>query len=142
MRATMLFTAAACAAALTACAGVPDAPIGPPDYALIPVEPSPRAALYADCIAQATANRSYGRAHDRDTELVVFTCTGAPARAFYEGLAARSAEVGSEWTFDGRTWRSTNRVQRDLFGADWCSTDPQTGHRCVISLNAGAFLRP
>lgn len=128
-------------ATLSACAHAPEAAVGPPDYASIATSPAPNARLYADCIAQAATNGAYGRAYDEDTELVLFTCRGAPARAFYDGLAARSAEVSSKRTANGRTWRSTNPVQRNLFGVDWCATDGRE-HECVISLNAGDFLKP
>lgn len=129
------------ALALTACAHAPEPMAGPPDYAAVATEPSAKARLYADCVSQAATAGTFGRAYDPDTEMVLFTCTSAPARAFYEGLARRSAEVGSEREVGGRTYRSTNAVQRDLFGVDYCFTDAGE-HTCVISLNAGEFLRP
>jgi hypothetical protein len=128
-------------AALSACATGPGAPAGAPDYSPITSRPAPpRAALYADCIAASVAAGTYAHAQDEETDLVVFTCDGRTARAFYEGLAERSAAIGSEFTHTGRTYRSTNRVERDLFGVDWCSTDG-TAFSCAISLNAGPFLR-
>lgn len=126
---------------LSACAHAPEPEAGPPDYSAIATETSPRAHYYADCIAQAAATGAYGRAHDPDTEMVLFTCTGGPARAFYEALAERSAEVGSEHQAGGRTYRSTNAVRRNLFGVDYCWTEGRE-HGCVVSLNAGEFLRP
>lgn len=126
---------------LTACATAPEPVTGPADLSAIAVEPSAKARLYADCIAQAATAGTFGRAHDPDTEMVLFTCTGAPARAFYDGLAERSVDVGSEIRADGRTYRSTNAVQRDLFGVDYCVAEGAT-HTCVISLNAGDFLAP
>ncbi len=129
------------ALALTACAHAPEPMAGPPDYSAVPFERSAKARLYADCIAQAATAGTYGRAHDPDTEMVLFVCTGSPARAFYDGLATRSTEVGSQRDVDGGTYRSTNPVERNLFGVDYCSTDGD-GYECVISLNAGEFLRP
>lgn len=129
------------ALAITACAHAPEPVAGPPSYAAVAVESSPKARFYADCIGQAATGGTYGRAHDEDTEMVLFTCTGAPARAFYDALAGRSAEVGSETQSGSRTYRSTNAVQRDLFGVDYCFTDAGE-HSCVVSLNAGEFLRP
>ena len=133
-------TLAACAA-LAACATAPEAVTGPADFVPIPAEPNPpQAKLYADCIGQAAGAGTYVRAHDASTELLLFTCTGAPARAFYDGLAAHSAKVGSEAVHNGRTFRSTNPVQRNLFGVDYCSTDGADDYRCVVTLNAGSFL--
>lgn len=126
----------------SACASGPDTPVGPPDYsAVATLPPSPRARLYADCVAASVAAGTYAHAQNHNTDMVVFTCDGRPARAFYVGLADHSAAVGSEFVHDGRTWRSTNRVERDLFGVDVCSTDGAANFRCSISLNAGPFLR-
>jgi len=126
---------------LTACASVPDMPAAPPDYAVVPTRPEPRAKLYADCIAQAATTRAFAHAQNEDTSMVLFTCTGSPARAFYDGLGTRSAVIGSEFVYEGRTFRSTNRVVRDLFGVDYCSTGGPDDFACVISLNVGDFLR-
>ncbi|MES2860747.1 MAG: hypothetical protein V4701_04710 [Pseudomonadota bacterium] len=123
----------------SACATAPDAVTGPASYAAIATRPEPRAGLYADCIAQAAGAGTYGHASDDDSSLILFTCTGTPARVFYEGLAVRSAAIGSEFVSEGRTYRSTNRVERDLFGVDYCSTAAGQ-YQCVITLNAGEFL--
>lgn len=112
------------------------APTAAPDFRPVAIEPAPRAALYADCLADAVANQRYGRATDPDTTLLLFTCSGPSARAFFDGLAEHSAKVGSEFQRDGKTYRSTARVRRDLFGVDYCSAD-----ECVITLNAGDFVR-
>jgi hypothetical protein len=118
-------------------AGTPTAP----QYRAIATEQAPaQAALYADCLASAAAAHRFARAHDPDTTLLLFTCDGEPARAFYDALASWSARIGSEFHHDGRTYRSTNRVRHDLFGVDYCSTDG-TQHECVISVNVGEFLR-
>ena len=151
MRATTLIAPLLAASLLGACASFPSLPsFGggaaaepmAPDYTPVPGElPSPRGRLYADCIAQAAGNRAYLRGQDEDSTLLLFTCTGAAARTFYEGLAEHSAAIGSEFTSEGRTFRSTDRVQRNLYGVDYCSTDGRGDYSCVITLNTGAFLR-
>lgn len=135
------FLAAGIAMLAAACAHAPAPVASPPDYTAIASQPSPRAALYADCIAQAAEDKTYGRAHDSDTDLVLFICAGAPARAFYEALGPRSAEIGSEVRTGRLTYRSTNPVQQNLFGVDYCHTDGRD-YGCVLSFNAGEFLRP
>ncbi|HST91419.1 MAG TPA: hypothetical protein VLJ13_04400 [Brevundimonas sp.] len=127
-----------CAAA---CMHSPKSPAAPADFSPIAVQPSERARLYADCLHEAVTAGRYGRAHDEDTELVVFTCTGPAARAFFDGLGDWSAAVGSQVETDGRVVRSTNPVARDLFGVDYCARGAAGEHSCSISLNAGAFLR-
>ena len=123
---------------LGACASTPDGPAGPPDFTPITATPAPRAALYADCIAQAAASGRYGRAYD-EVHVVVFTCEGEPARTFFDALAAFSAANGSEVAVGDRTIRSTTRIERDLFAADYC--ERQRGlYRCAISLRTGEFV--
>ncbi len=113
----------------------------PPDYRPVAtVEAPARAALYADCLADATANARYRHAAHADTSLLLFTCTGDPARAFYDALTLWSSQIRSQFEHDGRTFRSTTRVQEDLFGVDYCATDG-AAYECVITLNAGAYLR-
>ena len=125
---------------LAACATAPE-PSGPPDLTPAAGEAAPaRAELYADCIGQAATAGTYDRMRDPDTTLLRFTCTGEPARAFDDALGDWSARQESEWTAAGRTWRSTNRVRRDLFGVDYCSTGGPDDHQCVIVLNTGSFL--
>jgi hypothetical protein len=125
-----------------ACAHAPDPATGPPDFAPIPTSAAPNARFYADCIGQAAAQGSYGRGFDDSTEMVLFTCTGPPAMNFYNALQTHSARIGSEVLRDGRTWRSTNPVQRNLFGVDYCWKDEADRHECVISLRTGEFIRP
>ena len=127
---------------LAACAHAPEPEAGPPDYAPIVGETPPRhARLYADCFRQAADTGSYRRAADGGgDELLLFTCTGAPARAFFDALGPWSAQIGSEFEHDGRTYRSTAKVQRNLFGVDSCSAAAGADHRCVITFNAGDFL--
>lgn len=125
---------------MATCATAPEAS-GPADFTPIAGEPAPpNARLYADCLAQAAAGGAYRRGSDADTEMILFICSGAPAQAFYDALAVRSAAIGSEQAVGGLTYRSTNRVQRDLFGVDYCVSGDPAGPRCVISLNTGDFL--
>ncbi len=125
---------------IAACAGHPP-PSSAPDYQPIAGEQAPpQAALYASCLADATTSQRYRHAHDADTNLILFTCTGTPATAFFEGLAAYSARIGSEFKHAGRTYRSTARVRQNLFGVDYCATDG-TSYECVVTLNAGPFVR-
>jgi len=115
--------------------------MGPPDFTRIETESAPNAAYYADCIGQASAQGAYGRAHDADTEMVLFTCTGTPAQRFFDALGPRSAAIGSEIVVGTKTYRSTNPVQANLFGVDYCWRDDGS-YECTVSLNAGTFLRP
>lgn len=127
---------------LGACATSPaEAPIEP-NYSAIVTDSAPlNAHLYADCFEQAARNRSYQRAHDGGgDELILFTCSGEPARAFYEALGPWSARLGSEFAMGDRTARSTARVRENLYGVDYCSALADADHRCVISFNAGDFL--
>lgn len=147
MRFTTLIAPVLAASLLGACAGLPGIGGGAsegavaPDYSPIAGEIVPQGRLYADCIAQAAGNRAYVRAQDEDSTLLLFTCTGAAARAFYEGLEARSTAIGSQFSHNGRTFRSTEVVQRNLFGVDYCSTDGAGDYQCVVTLNTGAFIR-
>lgn len=136
------FIALAAAASLAACAHGQEAVEGPPDYTPIAGDPAPaNARYYADCIGQAAAARTYRRAADGGgDELILFTCTGAPARAFYDALGPWSARIDSAFEHDGRSYRSTAKVRANLFGVDSCSAAAGADHRCVITFNAGDFL--
>jgi hypothetical protein len=140
MRRFALITAVASLA--SACAHAPAPVAVPPDYAPIVGDPAPpHARLYADCFRQAAESGSYRRASDGGgDELLLFTCTGAPARAFYDALDPWSAQIGSAFEHDGRTYRSTARVLANMFGVDSCSARDGADHRCVITFNAGDFL--
>lgn len=142
MRHRSLLASLAVGATLTACAHAPDAPMTAPDYTPIAGDPAPaNARLYADCIGQAASAGTYVRASDEGgDELILFTCTGAPARAFHDALGPWSAEIGSEFEHEGRTYRSTAKVQANMFGVDSCSAAGGADHRCVITFNAGDFL--
>lgn len=125
----------------SACASSPEAPAGPPDYTALTTGPaSPNARLYADCIGQAAGAGTYRQFIDDGDELILFTCTGAVARAFYDALASHSAEKDSQFVHDDRTVRSTAKIQRNLIGVDYCSVGASGDHQCVITFNAGDFL--
>lgn len=129
-------------AALTACAHAPEAATTPPDYAPITGDPAPpNARYYADCIGQAAATGDFRRASDGGgDELILFTCSGAPARAFWDALGPWSAARDSAFEHGGRSYRSTAKVVANMFGVDSCSTAAGADHRCVITFNAGDFL--
>jgi hypothetical protein len=123
------------------CGARPAPPPRAPDFRPIATDAAPpQAQLIAACLGDAVAASRYHRAKDPDTTLLLFTCTGAPAQRFYDGLADRSARVGSQFEHQGRTFRSTARVRQNLFGVDWCATDGRQ-YECVITLNAGDYVR-
>ncbi|MGV9009741.1 hypothetical protein [Brevundimonas sp.] len=134
--------ALALAATLSACSHGGQTAATAPDYAPIVGSPAPtNARFYADCIAQAAASGTFVRASDGGgDELILFTCTGSPAAAFYDALGPWSAQIGSAFDHGGRRYRATARVQRNLFGVDSCSAFGDADHRCVITFNAGDFL--
>jgi hypothetical protein len=133
---------AVAALALSACTSTPDAPppFVVPDFTEITPSAAPaHTILYTDCIAQAIERPAVARLAREDAELIRFTRTGAPAQRFYEALALMGDEAVSVWQADGRTFRATAKIQRDLFGADYCSSGPG-GAVCQIVLNPGSFL--
>ena len=143
MRLMSLTACLAAACSLTACAstgGGPAAPSGPPTPIRTPGEPAPaHASLYADCIAASASARTYEK--EPGVELLRLTCSGAPARAFYDALAVWSTTgAGSQIVAEGRTWRYTQKIERDPYGLDDCSTDGAGDYRCTITLSVGAFL--
>ncbi|MBN8552494.1 MAG: hypothetical protein J0L52_06330 [Caulobacterales bacterium] len=128
---------------LPACATIrADAPLQP-DYSEVPTDAAPPAArYYADCFAQAIDAGAYRRADNGNgDEWLLFTCTGEPARVFFEALASWSRAMDSEFMMGDRVTRSTARVRQDLYGTDYCSARDGQDHRCVISFNAGDFIR-
>lgn len=112
------------------------------DYAPLAGQPTgPHARLYADCIAQAAGSGAYRQVIDGGEELLLFTCTGPLAQRFYEALGSHSAAMDTGFTQDGRSARSTAKVQKNLIGVDYCSVDASGGDpRCVLTFNAGDFL--
>ena len=112
---------------------------GPPSVASAPgVAAPPQARFYADCIAAAAAARTYDK--EPDANLLRFTCTGTPARVFYDGLGPYSAQIGSEIVADGRTWRFSQKLVRNPWGVDGCSADGMGEYRCTVVLNVGEYL--
>lgn len=143
MRLVPSVTAAVLLVALTACAHAPEAAPIAPDYSPIAGDPAPPNARYcADCIGQAASTGSFRRASDGGgDELILFTCTGAPARAFYDALGPWSVRLDTGFLHDGRSYRSTAKVQANMFGVDSCSVNASDADpRCVITFNAGDFL--
>ncbi|RYG11190.1 MAG: hypothetical protein EON96_15605 [Caulobacteraceae bacterium] len=142
MRLPALTVTLASVFALASCAslgGAPEAPAGPPTVIRAAGEPAPpQARFYADCIAAAAIAGTYDK--EASANLLRFTCTGAPARAFYDGLAAWSATSGSEVVAEGRTWRYTQKIKANPFGLDDCSSDSVGDFRCTVTLNVGEFL--
>ena len=124
------------ALALGACATTAHEDPGPRSFAAASGAPAPaQARFYADCIAQAAAAHSY----DREQNWIRFHCAGAPAQAFFDGLAGWSAHKGSEYSADGRTYRFTDTMNHDPSGLDYCwRSDAEYG--CTIVLNAGDYL--
>ena len=138
LRLTMIATTMT---SLVACASAPEMPLGPVSLvanAGLPVPPQGR--LVADCVAASLAARTYDRDSDVDTELLRFTCSGAVAQALYDDLAVWSMQRDSQIVADGRTWRFTSKLNRDVFGADGCSSDGVSDYRCTINLNVGGYL--
>ena len=72
--------------------------------------------------------------------MLLFTCGGEPAKAFYDGLASYTAQIHSEVVQSGRTYRPTQVVRHDLFGIDYCVSDG-TSYSCTVTLNVGGFLQ-
>jgi hypothetical protein len=132
----------AAAFAVTACTSTPlPGKASAPDFSEIaPMAPPARAVLYTDCIAQAISRPAVARQARDGAELLRFTCTGAPALRFYEALAVPSQAKVSTWEADGRTYRATVEIKRDLFGADYCSVGASNDAVCQIVLNTGPFL--
>ena len=113
-----------------------------PDFVPPAGSPAPaHAAIYAACIAEAIGAHRLDLSADSSSRLLRFSCAGAPALAFYEALAGWSADKGTQWRREGRSWRATLKVRRDLFGVDYCSVAERDGDaHCVITLNVGGFL--
>ena len=142
MRPIRSVTIASLLVALGACAHAPDTAPVVPDYTPIAGEPAPpNARYYADCIGQAATSGTFRRASDGGgDELILFTCTGAPARAFWDALGPWSIAHDSAFDHAGRSYRSTAKVVANMFGVDSCSAAADADHRCVITFNAGDFL--
>jgi hypothetical protein len=142
MRHFARFAAAAALLSAAACAHAPDAASVAADYTPLVAQPTgPHARLYAECIQQAAGSGAYRQVIDGGDELLLFTCEGPIAARFWEALATHSATMDSGWERDGRRYRSTAKVQRNLIGVDYCTVDAAGGDaRCILTFNAGDFL--
>ena len=114
---------------------------GPPDLTPIPGRPlTPAARLVLACMDQArTAGGVDMIGDDGESRMIRFTCTGDVAQGLFEVLGPRSVEIGSEWVDGGVVHRSTERMQENLYGLDFCRRAGST-HACVFNLNLGAFV--
>ncbi|MFC7379676.1 hypothetical protein [Brevundimonas sp. GCM10030266] len=142
MRHLFRLIAATTLIATAACAHGPEAPPSPPNYAPLAGQPTgPHARLYADCIRLAAAAGHYRQVIDGGDELLLFTCSGSIAQAFWDALGPHSERMGSAFEHDGRRYRSTAKVERNMVGVDYCTVDAAGGDaRCVMTFNAGDFL--
>lgn len=115
-----------------------------PDLTPVPGRPlTPTARLALACVEQAQTSAGVDMIAEDDGEgrMIRFTCTGGPAEALFAALEPRSAAIGSEWVEGGIVHRSTERMQENLFGLDFCRREGTT-HACVLNLNLGAFIGP
>lgn len=142
MRLVIRFATAAALLSAAACAHAPEAAPVAPNYAPLAAQPTgPHARFYAECVKQAAGSGAYRQVIDGGDELLLFTCEGPLAAAFWEALGPHSAEMDTGWEHDGRRYRSTAKVQEDLVGVDYCTVDASGGDaRCVLTFNAGDFL--
>lgn len=142
MRLFVRFAAVSALLSASACAHAPEAIPSPPDYAPPAAGVAgPHARLYADCIRQAAGTGTYRQVIDGGDELLLFTCEGPVARVFWDALGPHSAARDSGWESNGRHYRSTAKVERNLIGVDYCTVDASGGDaRCVMTFNAGDFL--
>lgn len=142
MRHLIRFIAVAALLAMAACAHGPEAPPPPANYTpLVSQETGPHALLYADCIRLAAAAGHYRQVIDGGDELLLFTCSGSIAQAFWDALGPDSAAMDTGWEQDGRRYRSTAKVQQNLIGVDYCTVDASGDDaQCVLTFNAGDFL--
>ena len=98
--------------------------------------------LVIACVNQAIQNQTFDMVGetDGDNRMIRFTCDGGPAVMLFNALAERSAAIGSEWTEGTAVHRSTERVERDLYGSDICTRDGDA-HHCRFNLNLGGFIK-
>lgn len=142
MRYLIRFVAVAALLNTAACAHGPETAPSPPNYTpLVSQEAGPHAVLYADCIRLAAAAGRYRQVLDGGDELLLFTCSGSVAQAFWDALGPHSAAMDTGWEQDGRRYRSTAKVQQNLIGVDYCTVDASGDDaQCVLTFNAGDFL--
>jgi hypothetical protein len=123
---------------LAACASSPDVePSGPPTLVIAPGQAAPaQARFYADCIVQAAQAQTY----DREENVLRFHCEGPTAQRFFDGLAAWSAEIGSQYEADGVTWRFSTPIRQNPSFVDFCRRTSGLQYDCTVVLNVGEFL--
>lgn len=132
-----MIAAVLAALSLAACATKAELPAGPPSLVEgMGSAPPVQARFYSACIVYAAAQGTI----DRVGNTLRYRCGGAPAQAFYEGLGAFSAELGSEYRGEGRTYRVTQKLQSDLSGVDFCFRDAAGAYGCTVVLNVGPYL--
>lgn len=145
-----LITALGVCAVLSACATTDGAETGStPDYSPVSGRAlSANAGLVLACLDEArAAGRTDMIGDDGDSRLIRFACEGVPAQALFDAMAERSAAIESEWRNGAVVFRSTEKIQRDLYGADVCSRDSVSygaegaTYRCQINLNVGGFIK-
>ena len=114
---------------------------GPPDLTPVRGSPlTPTARLVLECVDQAQTSGGVDVIGDGgEGRMIRFTCTGDVAEGLFEALGPRSAVIGSEWVEGGVVHRSTERMQENLYGLDFCRRDG-AAHACVFNLNLGAFI--
>lgn len=114
-----------------------------PDFTPVPGQAvSGNGYLVIACVNQAIERQSFDMVgeQDGDNRMIRFTCDGGPALMLFNALAERSAAIGSEWTEGAVVQRSTERVERDLYGSDICTRDSEA-YRCQFNLNLGGFIK-
>lgn len=137
MRFGLIGLAALLLAACATTSGDDPTPSRPPVLIVAPGQAAPaQARFYADCIAQAAAANRY----DREDNVLRFRCDGAVAQRFYDGLAAYSARMGSQYEGEGQTWRFSTPIEANPSFVDFCRTDNAGSYDCTVVLNVGAFL--
>ncbi len=137
-------TAALMALTTAACATGGEETARPPDLTPVPGRSlTPTARLALACVDQAQTSGGVDMIAEDDGEgrMIRFTCSGAPAEALFAALEPRSTAIGSEWVEGGVVHRSTERMQENLYGLDFCRRDG-AAHACVLNLNLGAFIGP
>ena len=80
-------------------------------------DPAPaNANYYAECLSASPHAKSF----DRDGRYLRFACYGDGARAFFDALGRRAADVAYEETRNGDVFRFTERPKENVFGLDYC----------------------
>jgi hypothetical protein len=131
---------------LGACSSLPERAAEPLPYFMPqPVSAAPlpaRAALYADCIAQAGAARTID-VEPAEPGYLRLGCSGGPARALFDALGDWQADKRTEQAQGAVAVRYTSVMRRNPFGLDRCWRDaggaaPTYG--CTLTFRAGEFL--